>query len=160
MAILTNPGRSGIAQLVKDQNLHLAWGSGNPDWDATPALPDVNASSLIAEIGRRKSSDVRFCIPDPLGSIVVPNGTFSLSDVPTKYLYIRFSFAADDSPEGQIRELAVFWGTVPKVTVPEGQMYLLPADVLDFGNIISIEHVDKIERSPAIRQQFEIIIQF
>lgn len=160
MAILTNTGRAALAKLVKENALHLAWGSGDPAWDTTPVAPSVDTSALTAEIGRRRVSDATFCTPDPNGTLVVPEGNFAPSETPTKYLYMRYSFAAGDSPEGQIRELGVFVGTVAQPTVPSGQFYLLPDEILDPGMNLTIEHIAKIERSPSIRQQFEIIVQF
>ena len=161
MAILTNPGRAAIAVAVKAQEIHMAWGRGQTSWDGgnTPA-ESIDAAALTAEFGRRRASQVLFCTPDANGPLFVPSGRFSPSDTPTKYLYMRFSFDFNDSPSEAIREIGIFMGTVAKPTVPAGQDYLLPSEVQDPGNILSIEHLQRIDRNAQTRQQFEFVIQF
>lgn len=160
MAILTTRGRAAIATAVKLQALHLAWGRGESSWDISTPQEDINATSLTSEFGRRKASQVEYCLPDAGGDIFVPSGTFAISVDPTKYLYMRFSFDFMDSPNEIIREAAVFMGTIAKAGVPPSQDYLLPDEVESPGNILSIEHISRIDRSPTIRQQFEFVIQF
>lgn len=160
MSTMTNPARAGQAKLNKDQAIHVAWGQGDPLWDVTPVPENIEAATLLAEYGRRKASQVSYCVPDIAGDIEVPGGRFSLSATPTKYLYVRCSFSATDQPTGFIREVAVFVGTVAQSSVPLSQQYLTPAEVADPGTIVCIEHINAIERSIAIRQQFEFVIQF
>lgn len=160
MAVLTNPGRAAVAKSVYELDIHLAWGSGLESWDTTPVGPDINASSLINEVGRRVVSQKMYCTPDPSGGLVVPTGTFSPSSTPTKYIYMRFAFDFADSPSAVIRELAVMLRTVPKPSVPSGKAYLLPAEVLSFGDILVLERIPKLERSASIRQQFEFVVEF
>ena len=160
MATMTNPARAGQAKLNKDKDIHVAWGQGNASWDVTPVPVDINAATLLSEYGRRKASQVAFCTPDVNGDIEVPGGKFSLSIAPTKYLYVRCSFSATDQPTGFIREVGVFVGTEAKSTVPSSQQYLSPGDIENPGTVLCIEHINSIERSNAIRQQFEFVVQF
>lgn len=160
MAILTDSGRVAVAQSIKERPIHLGWGSGSADWDVTPPIESVATSALLAEVGRRKVTQSLYCVPDPVGEIVVAEGRFSVSQVPTKYLYLRFAFDFVDAPDAAIRELAVFVGTQAKATVPVGQDYLLPADVEDPGQLLVLEYIQKLQRSPQIRQQFEFVVQF
>lgn len=160
MAILTNPGRAAIAASVKNETIHMAWGRGASSWDSVRPPEDIDATSLTAEFGRRKSSQVVFCTPDTDGTLVVPSGRFTESSVPTKFLYLRFSFDFLDSPTEVIREVAIFTGTVAKSTVSPTKEYLLPSEIEDPGNILTIEHINRIDRSETIRQQFEFVIQF
>lgn len=160
MSTMTNPARAGQAKLNKDQAIHVAWGQGSPLWDVTPVPEDINAAALLSEYGRRKASQVAYCVPNVAGDIEVPGGRFSLSSTPTKYLYVRCSFSATDQPTGFIREVAVFVGTIPLGSVPVSQQYLSPSEIADPGTIVCIEHIDAIPRSNAIRQQFEFVIQF
>ncbi len=160
-AIYTNPGRASVAKSIYElDSIHLAWGSGLESWDTTPVAPDVNASSLINEVGRRIVSLKQYCTPDEEGGIVVPDGRFAPSATPTKYLYLRFSFDFADSPSADIRELAIMLRTVKKPTVPDGQEYLLPADLLSTGDILALEHIDKLDRSASNRQSFEFVLGF
>ena len=47
LATLTNTGRAAIASAIASRPLHLAWGTGDPAWDADDAsLPSlVNATA-------------------------------------------------------------------------------------------------------------------
>ena len=49
LATLTKAGRAAIALALSARPIHLAWGSGNPEWDAEEAdLPSlVNATALV-----------------------------------------------------------------------------------------------------------------
>lgn len=160
MAILTDSGRAAVANSIKQQPIHLAWGSGSPDWDVTPPTESVGTTALVAEVGRRKVTQSLFCNPDPLGEIVVSEGRFTVSNTPTKYLYLRFAFDFLDAPDATIRELAVFIGSAAKSTVPPGQDYLLPEDIEEQGQLLVLEYIQKLVRSPQIRQQFEFVVQF
>lgn len=160
MAILTDSGRAAVAAAVKSQAMHMAWGSGDPLWDTSPVPESMSSTALVAEVGRRKATQAMFCLPDPAGEIVVPNGRFTVSEKATKYLYMRYAFDFSDSPDAIIREVAVFLGTVAKSSVPSTQDYLLPGDIQDPGQMLALEHIAKIERSSSVRQQFEFVIQF
>lgn len=160
MAIMTKPARAGQAKLNKDQAIHVAWGSGNPSWDVTPVPENVNAAALTSEYGRRRASQVSYCVPDPDGEIETSDGNFTVSETPTNYLFVRCSFAGSDQPTGTIREAAVFVSTVAKSSVPSSQQYLLPADIEDPGHILTIEHFTAIPRENGIRQQFEFVVEF
>lgn len=160
MAILTDSGRAAVATSIKAQPIHLAWGSGSVDWDVSQPPESITTSTLLAEVGRRKVTQAMFCSPDPLGEIVVSEGRFTISEVPTKFLYLRFAFNFLDAQDSTIRELGVFVGTVAKSTTPAGQDYLLPDDIDVPGQLLVLEYIQKLQRSPQIRQQFEFVIQF
>lgn len=160
MAILTNSGRVAMAQSVKAQAIHLAWGSGSAVWDTTPVPESIAATALLAEIGRRAATYVQYCEPDEAGAIIVPTGRFTESATPTKHLYMRFAFDFTDAPTATIRELAVFVGTKIVAGLPVGQMYFEPNQVTDPGTLLVIEHIAKFERSASMRQTFEFVITF
>ncbi len=160
MAILVNSGRAAAAAAIRSQSIHMAWGSGDADWDSNPVDEDSEATALVNEIGRRRATQVSYCMPDDQGELVVPTGRFTSSLTPTKYLYMRFSFDFTDASASTIREVAVFSGTTPGSEVPAGQDYLVPAEVQDPGLMLALEHIDPLVRSAAIRQQFEFVIQF
>lgn len=160
MAILTNSGRIAMAMSVKAQPIHMAWGSGSAAWDTTPVPESIEATGLLAEVGRRTATYVQYCQPNPSGSIIVPTGRFEETLTPTKHLYMRFAFDFTDAPAAVIRELAVFVGTQTKPSLPPGQMYFEPADVLNPGTLLLIERIQKFERSAAVRQTFEFVVTF
>ncbi len=160
MAILADSGRIAVATAVMAQPIHLAWGNGDVAWDAVQVPESPSTSSLLAEVGRRKVTQALYCTPDPAGELVVTDGRFTVSQTPTKYLYLRFAFDAADASDQTIRELAVYIGTVAKSSVPSGQDYLLPADIDDAGDLLVLEYIQKLVRSPQVRQQFEFVVQF
>lgn len=160
MAILTNSGRAAVAAAVKSQTIHMAWGSGDAAWDDTPVPEPAEATALVNELGRRRITQALFCLPDPQGELVVPSGRFTVSEAPTKYLYMRFSFDFSDAPASTIREVGIFTGTVVKDTVPAGQDYVVPSEVEHPGQMLALERIPKMERSASVRQQFEFVIQF
>lgn len=160
MAILTNSGRIAMAQAVKSQPIHLAWGSGDASWDTVAQPENIADTALLNEVGRRKAAYIAFCTPDEAGEIIVPTGRFSETATPTKHLYMRFAFDFTDAPAATIRELGVFVGTQVKGTLPAGQMYFVPSDVTDTGMLLLLEHVQKFERSASVRQTFEFVCTF
>lgn len=160
MAILTNSGRAAAAMAVKAQPIHMAWGGGDPEWDDVPVPEPATATALLNEYGRRRATQVLYCLPDAQGELVVPTGRFTASATPTKYLYMRFAFDFTDAQASTIRELAVFIGTIAKVSVPAGQEYLVPSEIEDSGLMLALEHIPKLVRSANVRQQFEFVIQF
>lgn len=160
-AIYTNPGRASVAKSIYElDEIHLAWGEGLETWDDTPVSPNVEASALINEVGRRIVSQKQYCYPDAAGGISVPDGRFSPSATPTKYIHLRFSFDFADSPSAEIRELAIMLRTVKKPSVPDNQEYLLPADILTGGDILALEHIPVLDRSASNRQSFEFVLGF
>ena len=160
MAILTNSGRAAAAAAIKAQSLYMAWGGGDVSWDTTPVAEPADATSLVNELGRRRVTQAMFCLPDPQGELVVPTGRFTVSDAPTKYLYMRFSFDFTDAAASTIREAAVFSGTTAKASVPAGQDYIVPSEIENPGLMLALEHIDALVRSASDRQQFEFVIQF
>lgn len=161
MPILTKSGRVVIAESVAARPLHLAWGTGNGAWMTAAEVPeDVNATALIAEIGRRIATEVAYVVPDVGGDIVLPSGTFLRSVTPTSNLYVRTSFDFADASSSVVREIAIFSNSTMQIGLPGGQQYFAPADVLTQGRLLHLEHLAPIFRSPAIRESFEVVITF
>ena len=73
LATLTKTGRAAIALAISSRPLHLAWGSGDPAWDADGAtLPSlIGSTALLNELGRRTPSHIGFVEPDEAGGIVI-----------------------------------------------------------------------------------------
>lgn len=159
MAILVKSGRVVMAQSIALQQIHLAWGEGDGAWN-TPPAEDVNATGLIAEIGRRTATQVGFVIPDNTGDIVLTSGSFRLSDQPTNSLYIRTQFDYTDAPGSSVREIGLFVGTVTAVGLPAGQQYFTPSQIVDRGRMLHLEHFSPIFRGTDERTSFEVVVTF
>lgn len=159
MAILTSSGRICVVEALALRPLHLAWGTGDGAWTVAP-VEDAAATALQAEVGRRQVTAVDFAVPDVAGSIILDSGNFSISATPTKYLYIKTDFDFLDAPSGVIREIAVFTGSTMVGGLPGGQRYFIPAEVATPGRMLHLQNIVPIFRSPAIRENFEIVIEF
>jgi len=159
MAILTKAGRVAIAESLSLRNLHLAWGTGDGAWIVPPS-EDVDATHLMAEVGRRLATEIAYVTPSPSGEIVLPTGNFTRSTTPTNNLYVRTAFDFPDAYSSVIREIGVFVGTQVVTGLPVGQDYFTPGQVTSQGRLLHLENLGPIFRSPAIRESFEVVITF
>ena len=158
MAVLTTSGRTAMAVALKAHPLHLAWGRGDPAWDAAPINESLAATALTDELGRVAVAVSGYAVPDPAGLIEVPTGFFTLSATPTHHLYLRFDFGFADAADQVIREAGLFIDSTMVAGLPAGQRYFVPADVADPGTLVALEHFPAIFRSPLKREQFEFVL--
>ncbi len=171
LAVLTKVGRAALVKAVKERPLFLAWGTGDPAWEVDGAeLPSlVDASALVAEVGRRIPSLVSFATPDDNGSIVIPKGItpsgevqearYAISETPTPYLYVQTAYSFSDAADATIRELAVFMDSVVKADLPPGQQYFLPSEIEEPGLILAAQiFTPAINRSPSVRQVIDFVL--
>ena len=165
MAILTTSGRIAMAESIKARAIHLAWGTGSAGWDTTPVAPSISDTALVAEIGRIKAQYVAYCEEDSMGLISVPSGVsgvthYTESVSPTRSLYCRFVFDTTNAPTATIRETGVFVGATTDPALPSGQIYFVPAEIVLPGTLLLIERAQKFIRSVAVRQSYDIVINF
>lgn len=158
MAVLTTSGRVAMAMALKDRELYLAWGIGDPAWDSAPITESLAAEGLTDEAGRVPVTYSGYAVPDELGIIEVPTGKFSESATPTNHLYLRFDFGFADGAALTIREAGVFQDPEIEPGLPPGQRYFVPAEVVDPGTLLALEHFPALVRSPLVRQQFEFVL--
>lgn len=162
MAIRTTVSRAALARAIRAQSatIYLAWGSGDPDWDANieayPVTDDMTA--LTAEIGRRKLSYSCFAVPDEAGELVTPSGQFAPSETPEQYLYLRFTFDLADAAGATIRETGLYLFCEPVEGLPAGQAYFTPAQIADPGMLFAVERFVGFARSPDVTQVFGFVI--
>jgi hypothetical protein len=159
MPILTKSGRVVIAESISLRPIHCAWGTGDGAWTVPPS-EDADATSLIAEVGRREASEVAFVVPDVDGDIILPSGNYSRSGTPTNHLLIVTNFDFGDASSTVIREIGIYVGTTVVGGLPGGQKYFVPAEVATPGRLLHVENMAPIFRSPAIRENFEVVITF
>jgi hypothetical protein len=155
-----NDGRIAQAELVAAQPIHIAWGTGNPAWDAAPEPEPNNATALVAEIGRRAATQVAFVNPDPAGAIETPQGNFSLSETPTRHLYVRVVFAFNEASDARIRELGVFIDTQVADGLPAGQRYFTPDQIVQPGRLYLLDRSQNFQRNGAVRPAFDYVFPF
>lgn len=160
MAILVTSGRAAIATAIKNNALHLAWGSGLKAWDDAQPQESRAATVLTNEIGRRAITLAEYCKPSVDGNIVTLGGRFSPSSTPTANLHLQATFDFDDGLGETIRELGVFIGTEINPDLPPGQAYFKPTDIIDKGTLLTIDHITGIERGVGARISFDIVATF
>jgi len=172
IATITLSGRAFMAAAVKAQNLHVAWGGGDPAWDDMDEsdLPGlVGYTALVNELGRRVPAAVSFVQPDPDGPIIIPIGQDGQGNVQysryrqvmdaTAWLYVRCNFDNADAANSVIREMALFGGAVVKPELPPGQQYFTPAQIDEPGFMVAMEIVrPRFERSPSVRESYEFVL--
>lgn len=158
MSIFVQSASAAVAQAIKTSGVWVAWGNGVPGWDTVPEEAPTTATALVAEIGRRRAVVIDFVTPDPAGAIVVPQGAFSVSPTPTASLYVRSNFTNTDAVGQSIREAGVFIGTTLKDSVPVGQDYFLPSDLLNPGVLLLLEHFAKITRTDDFSVSLEFVM--
>lgn len=161
MPILTNSGRVAIANALAKLPLHVAWGIGDGDWISPPS-ENNEATSLMAEVGRRKITQWRFVVPDAAGAIEVPSGKFSFSpgNAPTNHLWVQANFDFSEASGTVIREVAVYSDTTVDAGLPPGQMYFTPDQIVAQGLMLYLDNITPIYRSPSIQENIEVVITF
>jgi hypothetical protein len=160
MAILTQSGRAAMAQAVKNQTMHVAWGTGDEAWDTEPVPEDATQEALLHEVGRRAVDEVFFCTPDEQGELEAANGRFTLSETPTRNLFVRVRYNFSDGSGYTIRELGLFVNGAIDGELPPGQEYFLPNQVINLGFLLLLEHEAPMIRTPAIRESFSFVVTF
>lgn len=65
MAILTKSGRAAIAASIKQQPIHLAWGTGDPSWESAHTVTKTFASNQI-ELDHKTVKDVSITKDDTI----------------------------------------------------------------------------------------------
>lgn len=153
-------GRIAQAELVAAQPFHIAWGTGDPAWDQESEPEPTNVRTLVNELGRRQAKQVAFVNPDPAGTIETPQGNFSLSAEPTRYLYVSVVFDFDEEPTARIRELGVFISCETDPALPAGQKYFTPDQVTAPGRLVLLDRSQNFPRNGSVRPAFEYVFPF
>lgn len=129
-----------------------AWTKPAPNTD--PSLPD-----LYEEVGRRLIQLKQYVTPDPSGTIQTSNGSWSVSDTPTKYLYLKAQFDYADAPDDMLYQFGIFIGT-EATSGNENQLYLTPDMIANKGTLLGIENHNLIIRESSTRESHAVILTF
>jgi hypothetical protein len=161
MSTLQDDGRIGETEAFINLPLFIAWGRGNPAWDALAQPEPTDANALVDEIGRRLVTQAQFVVPDANGEIEFPESKYKVSAVPTKWAYVRVVFDFDDAVGETVRELGVFFGSTVDPELPPGQRYFLPDQVVTPGRLKLLHRLEnKIIREGGVRQSFDYVLPF
>ncbi|MFN3437782.1 MAG: hypothetical protein ACK41V_08830 [Acidovorax sp.] len=161
MAVLQDRGRIALASAIAAQPLYLAWGRGLPAWDAATPPEPTTATTLVDEIGRRLITAVQYVVPHAEGEIELPDETrFTASAQPSKWVHARWTFDYADAAGETIRELGVFIGGTLQAGLPAGQRYFTAAQVLEPGELYTLERQQAAIRNGSTRQVQEFVLPF
>lgn len=161
MAIITIPGRAGIARSVRANQLFIAWGTGSEEWTGSEKVAkESTQTSLFREIGRRLVDETYFVVGDDQGDLVTPSGRWGISESPTHQLYVRAQFDYTDGNGYTIREYGLFLNTVVSSGLPVGQRYFLPTEIEDQGELLMLENCVPLIRTGDTRHTCSFVVTF
>lgn len=161
MAVLQDQGRIALASAIAAQPLYFAWGRGLPAWDAETPPEPTTATALVDEIGRRLITSVQYVVPHAEGEIELPDGSrYTASAQPSKWVHARWTFDYADAAGEVVRELGVFIGGQMVAGLPPGQRYFTAAQVVDPGDLYTMERFDAFTRNASTRQVQEFVLPF
>lgn len=161
MAIITIPGRAGIARSVRANQLFIAWGTGSEEWTGSEKVAEESTqTSLFREIGRRLVDETYFVVGDDQGDLVTPSGRWGISESPTHQLYVRAQFDYTDGNGYTIREYGLFLNTVVSSGLPVGQRYFLPTEIEDQGELLMLENCVPLIRTGDTRHTCSFVVTF
>lgn len=161
MATLQNDGRIGDTEAFVNLPIFIAWGRGDPDWDETPEPEPINATALEDEVGRRLATQVQFVVPDEEGEIELPSARYSVSAEPSKWAHVRVVFDFEDAVGETIREIGVYYSSVPVEGLPSGLRYFTPEQIAEQGRLKVLHRLaNPIVREGGVRQTFEYVLPF
>ena len=162
MSIFTHAGREALAEMVLSRPIHLALGLGEDGWGTPPPVPDYDVVALRREIGRKKLFRGLFVYPDDHGVLVLPDDRkYSISDTPTRHLYLQFLFDYNEGSGGAIRELGLFLNTQPRADLPPTQTFFRPDELENVGTLLLVEHLEHPDTyNPQKKGEYEIVLSF
>lgn len=134
--------------------------------DTQPPVPVSTTTDVSEIIGFKKVEVKQLVIPDPNGSIVYRNTTWSIVlpinaiSQGAKYVYLKTVIQYSDLPVGYYRQVGLYSNLVPAVGVPSGQYSLLPAQVADRGILEAFDNRVASFHAADGKDTLSIILQF
>ena len=164
--VMTEVGHTAIASAVKKQDFYLCIGGLPEDFESPwtvggePPAFNPNVTELLLPYGYRKAAQVLYAYEDPNGIIVAADKRWSVTEEPTRHVYIEFRLDAEDAVEKTIYQTGLFMNLKPKADVPEGKLFLLPEEVEDKGILLMGENIRPFHRYEGVREIFEFVLTF
>jgi len=126
-----------------------------------PPLIDMDIDELYQEFGRRRFTAQTYAYEDPINGTIDANETkWSLTETPTRHLYLQFKFDSSEAPAEILYQLGIFMNSTLIGELPADQRYFVPAEITDPGTIFMAENIKPVARNNATREMFEYIITF
>lgn len=166
--VMTEAGHIAIAAAMKNMSFYLGVG-GLPDdypnkWAVTDKeIPpfDPNSTELILPFGYKKAQRVVYVVEDNInGSIVFEDKRYSESQEPTSHLYIEFLLDTDEVVDKVIYQLGLFINLQPNPSLPPGQLFFTPDQVVDTGILYIGENVKPIYKQSGVKEIYSLVLNF
>lgn len=159
--ILVETGHTKLAEEMYDEDFRLGWGSlpSGTGWADAPDPEDLGSTELILEVGRIIAQVKEYVLPDNNGVIDIDGVKWTISGVPTKFVYLKFVFEQEMNSSDSIYQLGVFTNTVPSPG-SEAEPYLQPSNIDNTGKLLLLENQPVVFRNSATREIFEYVITF
>ncbi len=142
----------------------ITWITSGPavgvSYTVTLRRTEENITSLLKELGRRIPLLKQYVTPDENGDIVANGATWSVSETPTRHLYLMFKFEATEAVDKVIYQIGLFTNPVLSSSVLPGQQYFIPSDLVDPGSIYLVDNVEPFSRPAGKREIFEFVLTF
>lgn len=164
--VMTNVGHVAIATAVKNADFWLCLGGLPEDFESPwtikddPPAFDPEATELLLPYGYRKATRVLFAYEDPNGIIVVAGKRWSVTEEPTKHVYLEFIFDNEDIVGKTIYQKGIFMNLKPKEGIPEGKLFLLPDEVEDKGILVFGQNIKPFYSDEGVRQFHHFVLTF
>lgn len=160
---MTKQGSLVLASLFKGRtDTYVAVGKmpeGQTEW-VSPPPEDINAITLLNEIGRHRVTLTNYVEQDPLGVIGVNNIYYNPTLTPTNLVYVKFVFDVGNAGSERVCQFGIFTEVTKQIAIPGGQNYLLPAEVLDSGKLFFNLNVVPFTVDPLKKLTFDTVIRF
>ena len=142
MAVLTYAARIDYAKELLSRTLHLAIGKGKAEWEDIPEKAEYEAVALVNEIGRKVLTRKFFVNEDDDGAITMPGGRkYSVSETPTRHLFLSCDFDYGEGVAEPIREVGIFKDTQLKSGFSGLREFFTPDKIQSSGTMIMLEHL-------------------
>jgi len=161
---MTEAGHKVVAMAMKKLEYYLGVG-GLPEnyptpWSVNEEPPpfDPNSTALLYPYGYRKVSRVEYVYEDPNGLLIVGDKRYSVSEEPTRQIYLEFLLDSEDAAEKTIYQMGIFVNLQKKPDVPDGKLFLLPQDVENTGTLYMGENIRPVYKQEGIREIYTVIL--
>ena len=155
---LTDNGHIKICESVQSSTYWLAWGTNGGELGG-----EVLSNGILQfEVGRTKETYNYFVQEDAAGVIEVGGKKWTISNEPTKYLYLKFQFPQDANSDKVINEMGLFTDVVLSTA---GLTYIdTTADksnsMSDIGILFETMNQTDLTRDSSTEENYDIIITF
>lgn len=148
----------GTGIITRNSGGSIPVGSVRVGFYVKPATPSLSAITLVNELGRKEIFNKQFVVANTQGEIIVPGGRYSLSNVPTPYLFLSCTLLEPELSTALIKEIGVYVNPTFFVNPINGEALFAPDEFSDLGKLMTLRHYTAIQRNEGARETFQYVI--